>query len=58
MECTHTQWFPPAGSNCHIVHAEADMNIQQPTHMDKSAFLAWAQGREGRFELAESKPIR
>ena len=29
------------------------MNIQQPTYMDKAAFLAWAQGREGRYELVE-----
>ena len=43
--------------NRHIVPGEADMNIQQPTYMDKSAFLAWAQGREGRFELAEGRVV-
>src|SRR5215813_7825875 len=29
------------------------MNIQPRVPMDKEAFLAWAQGREGRFELVE-----
>jgi Uma2 family endonuclease len=29
------------------------MNVQLPTHMDKTAFLAWADGREGRFELVK-----
>src|SRR5882724_10430445 len=33
------------------------MNIQLPTHMDKAAFFAWAQGREGRFELAEYRVV-
>jgi hypothetical protein len=28
------------------------MNVQTHIHMDKTAFLAWVQGREGRFELA------
>jgi Uma2 family endonuclease len=28
------------------------MNIQLPGHMDKPSFLAWLQGREGRYELA------
>ena len=27
------------------------MNIQLPMHMEKSAFLAWVEGREGRYEL-------
>jgi Uma2 family endonuclease len=27
------------------------MNIQLPAHMDKPSFLAWLQGREGRYEL-------
>jgi Uma2 family endonuclease len=27
------------------------MNIQLPRHMDKAAFLAWVQDREGRYEL-------
>jgi len=29
------------------------MNVQPRVPMDKDAFLAWAQGREGRFELVE-----
>lgn len=32
---------------------EAPMNVQPRVQMDKDAFLAWAQGREGRFELVE-----
>ena len=27
------------------------MNVQFPAHMDQNAFLAWAQGREERYEL-------
>src|SRR5215510_14766959 len=27
------------------------MNIQLPAHLDKPSFLAWLQGREGRYEL-------
>jgi hypothetical protein len=30
---------------------EAAMNVQLPLHMEKEAFLAWAEGREGRYEL-------
>jgi len=33
------------------------MNIQLPAHMDKSSFLAWLQGREGRFELVEGRVL-
>jgi hypothetical protein len=29
------------------------MNVQPRVSMDKDAFLAWAQGREGRYELVE-----
>jgi Uma2 family endonuclease len=29
------------------------MNVQLPVHMDKAAFLAWAEGREQRYELVE-----
>ena len=29
------------------------MNVQPRVPMDKDTFLAWAQGREGRFELVE-----
>src|SRR4051794_20559349 len=39
MERTHTQWFLPAGRNCHTVPGGADMNIQQPTSIGTSAFL-------------------
>jgi Uma2 family endonuclease len=33
------------------------MNVQPQLQMDKAAFLAWAQGREGRFELAERRVV-
>jgi Uma2 family endonuclease len=33
------------------------MNVQLPVHMDKSSFLAWVQGREGRYELAEGRVV-
>ena len=33
------------------------MNIQLPAHMDKPSFLAWLQGREGRFELVEGRVL-
>jgi Uma2 family endonuclease len=31
------------------------MNVQPGLYMDKAAFLAWADGREGRYELAEGR---
>lgn len=33
------------------------MNVQPHLQMDKAAFLAWAQGREGHFELAEHRVV-
>ncbi len=33
------------------------MNIQLPRHIDKSAFLAWVQSQEGRYELAEGRVV-
>jgi Uma2 family endonuclease len=33
------------------------MNVQPNLQMDKAAFLAWVQGREGRFELAERRVV-
>src|SRR5256714_1771728 len=33
------------------------MNVQLPLHMDKSAFLAWVQEREGRYELADGRVV-
>src|SRR5882672_1594374 len=36
---------------------EAPMNIQLPAHMDKPSFLAWLQGREGRFELVDGRVV-
>ena len=33
------------------------MNVQLPLHMEKSAFLAWVQGREGRYELADGRVV-
>jgi Uma2 family endonuclease len=33
------------------------MNVQLPRQIDKSAFLVWVQGREGRYELAEGRVV-
>ena len=33
------------------------MNIQQNLQMEKSAFLAWIEGREGRYELAGGQVV-
>jgi Uma2 family endonuclease len=33
------------------------MNIQLPTHIDKSTFLAWIQGREERYELVHGRVV-
>ena len=33
------------------------MNVQQPPYMDKPAFLAWVDGREGRYELAGGQVV-
>jgi Uma2 family endonuclease len=33
------------------------MSIQLPAHMDKASFLAWLQGREGRYELAAGRVV-
>ena len=33
------------------------MNIQLPAHMDKPSFLAWLQGREGRYELVGGRVL-
>jgi Uma2 family endonuclease len=33
------------------------MNVQLQRPMDSSAFLAWAEGREGRYELADGRVI-
>jgi Uma2 family endonuclease len=33
------------------------MNVRPQVQMDKAAFLAWARGREGRFELAERRVV-
>lgn len=33
------------------------MNVQPNLRMDKAAFLAWVQGREGRYELAEGRVL-
>jgi Uma2 family endonuclease len=33
------------------------MNVQQQVGMNKAAFLAWAEGREGRYEFAEGHII-
>jgi Uma2 family endonuclease len=36
---------------------EVQMNVQVPRSMDSSAFLAWAEGREGRYELVDGRVI-
>jgi Uma2 family endonuclease len=41
----------------YIRGCEAPMNVQFPIAMDSSAFLAWAEGREGRYELADGRVI-
>lgn len=33
------------------------MNVHLPTQMDKSAFLAWVQRREGRYELVRGRVV-
>jgi Uma2 family endonuclease len=33
------------------------MNVQLPVHMDTAAFLAWAEGREKRYELVEGRVV-
>lgn len=33
------------------------MDVQLPVHMDKPGFLAWVQGREGRYELAGGRVV-
>lgn len=33
------------------------MNVQLPVHLDKSAFLAWVQGREERYELVDGRVV-
>jgi Uma2 family endonuclease len=33
------------------------MNVLLPVHLDKPAFLAWVQGREERYELAEGRVV-
>jgi Uma2 family endonuclease len=33
------------------------MNVQLPVQMDKPTFLAWVQGREGRYELVDGRVV-
>jgi Uma2 family endonuclease len=33
------------------------MNVQPDLHMDKAAFLAWVEGREGHYELAGGRVL-
>jgi hypothetical protein len=33
------------------------MNVHLPVHLDKTGFLAWVQGREERYELAQGHVI-
>jgi Uma2 family endonuclease len=36
---------------------EVSMNIQLPANMDKAAFLAWVQERDGRYELVDGRVV-
>jgi Uma2 family endonuclease len=36
---------------------ETPMNVRPNLQMDKPAFLAWVEGREGRYELAEGRVL-
>src|SRR5438105_12601390 len=36
---------------------ETLMNVRPNLRMDKPAFLAWVEGREGRYELAEGRVL-
>src|SRR5207247_1968252 len=40
-----------------FISDEAPMNVQLPVHIDKPTFLAWVQGREERYELAEGRVV-
>jgi len=33
------------------------MNVHLPTHMSKAAFIDWAEGREGRYELVRGRVV-
>ena len=33
------------------------MNVQLPVHLDKPAFLAWAEGRKGRYEFVGGRVV-
>ena len=33
------------------------MNVHLPVQMDKSTFLSWVQGQEGRYELADGRVV-
>src|SRR6185436_3537934 len=41
--------------NRYTARRETPMNVQLPRPMDSAAFLAWAEGREGRYELANGR---
>jgi Uma2 family endonuclease len=47
--------FFPIPTIGRMTYCEVAMNVQLPVHMDKSAFLAWVQGREGRYELSKGR---
>jgi Uma2 family endonuclease len=40
-----------------VMGDEVPMTIQLPPHLDKPAFLAWADGREGRYELVQGRVV-
>jgi hypothetical protein len=48
----------PCRVDClYLTRDEAPMNVQLPAHMDKPSFLAWLQGREGRYELVNGRVV-
>jgi hypothetical protein len=49
-------FFPSAARNTMRLD-EAAMNVQPNLRMDKSAFIAWMQANEGRYELAGGRVV-
>jgi Uma2 family endonuclease len=52
----HAPFHPPAPVAT-LFGDEATMNVQPDLQMDKAAFLAWVEGREGRYELAGGRVL-
>jgi Uma2 family endonuclease len=49
--------FFPATRVVRLLRDEVSMNVQPHMRMDKPAFLAWADGREGRCELVGGRVV-